>query len=150
MLVGGRGTGKSTVIESLRYVLALDPLGDDARKAHDGVIRHVLRSRTKVSLLVRSHKPSLRCYTIERTIPNPPVVKDESGAVLRGRPLSCFGSTHEKPPRERRLTRRAGGLPHPERCPACSGAPPHQKLEPDIQRPILDSRALHAAQQQPG
>lgn len=82
VLVGGRGAGKSTIIESLRYALALDPLGEDARKAHDGVVRQVLRSGTKVSLLLRSHRPSERCYTIERTIPNPPVVKDESGAVL--------------------------------------------------------------------
>lgn len=82
VLVGGRGTGKSTVIESLRYVLGLDPLGDDARKAHEGVVKQVLRSGTKVSLLVRSHKPSERCYTIERTVPNPPVVKDEAGTVL--------------------------------------------------------------------
>jgi DNA repair ATPase RecN len=82
VLVGGRGTGKSTMIESLRYVLGLDPLGDDARKAHEGVIRYVLRSGTKISLLVRSHRPSERSYTIERTIPNPPLVKDETGAVL--------------------------------------------------------------------
>ena len=82
VLVGGRGTGKSTMIESLRYVLGLEPLGDDARKAHEGVVRHVLRSGTKISLLVRSHRPSERSYTIERTIPNPPLVKDEAGAVL--------------------------------------------------------------------
>jgi len=30
----------------------------------------------------RSHKPSQRSYTIERSVPNPPVVKDESGEVL--------------------------------------------------------------------
>ena len=82
VLVGGRGTGKSTMVESIRYVLGLDPLGDDAQKAHDGVIRHVLQSGTKVSLLVRSHKPSERHYTIERSVPNPPVVKDEEGEVL--------------------------------------------------------------------
>jgi DNA repair ATPase RecN len=82
VLVGGRGTGKSTMIESLRYALGLDPLGDEARKAHEGVIRYVLQSGTKVSLLVRSHKPSERCYTIERSVPNPPVVKDEAGEVL--------------------------------------------------------------------
>lgn len=82
VFVGGRGTGKSTIIESLRYVLGLDPLGEDAMKAHEGVVRHVLKSGTKISLLVRSHHPSQRCYTIERTIPNPAVVKDESGAVL--------------------------------------------------------------------
>ncbi len=82
VLVGGRGTGKSTVIESMRYVLGLEPLGEEARKAHEGVIRHVLRSGTKISLLVRSHKPSVRRYTIERSVPNPPIVKDEAGEVL--------------------------------------------------------------------
>ena len=82
VLVGGRGTGKSTIIESIRYALDLDPLGDEARKAHEGVIRHVLQSGTKVSLLVRSHKPSERRYRIERSVPNPPVVKDEAGEVL--------------------------------------------------------------------
>jgi hypothetical protein len=82
VLVGGRGTGKSTVIESMRYALGLDPLGEEARKAHEGVVRYVLRPGTKVSLLVRSHKPDQRCYTIERSVPNPPIVKDETGEVL--------------------------------------------------------------------
>jgi predicted ATPase len=82
VLVGGRGTGKSTIVESLRYVLGLDPLGEDARKAHEGVVKQVLHSGTKVSLLVRSHKPSLRCYTIERTVPNPSIVRDEAGTIL--------------------------------------------------------------------
>lgn len=82
VLVGGRGTGKSTIIESIRYVLALDPLGEDARKAHESITRQVLKPGTKISLLVGSHHPGQRCYTIERTIPNPSVVKDESGSVL--------------------------------------------------------------------
>jgi len=82
VLVGGRGTGKSTIIESLRYVIAAEPLGDEARKAHQGVVNHVLKSGTKISLLVRSHHPARHDYTIERTIPNPPVVKDELGNVL--------------------------------------------------------------------
>ncbi len=82
VLVGGRGTGKSTVIESLRYALAIDPIGEEANKAHQGVLKHVLKSGTKVSLLVRSHHPAKHDYTIERTIPNPPVVKDELGDVL--------------------------------------------------------------------
>jgi len=82
VLVGGRGTGKSTMIESMRYALGLDPLGEEARKAHEGIIRHVLGGGTKVSLLVRSHKPSERCYIVERSVPNPPIVKDEAGEVL--------------------------------------------------------------------
>ena len=82
VLVGGRGTGKSTMVESIRYALGLNPIGEEARKAHEGIIRHVLEVGTKVSLLVRSHKPSQRCYTIERSVPNPPIVKDETGEVL--------------------------------------------------------------------
>jgi len=82
VLVGGRGTGKSTMLESVRYTLGLEPLGEEARRAHEGFVRYVLGSGTKISLLVRSHKPSARSYTIERSIPNPPVVKNEAGEVL--------------------------------------------------------------------
>ena len=81
-LVGGRGTGKSTMIESIRYVLGLEPLGEEARKAHEGVVKHVLRPGTKVSLLVRSHHPSESRYAIERSVPNPPTVRDDTGDVL--------------------------------------------------------------------
>jgi DNA repair ATPase RecN len=82
VLIGGRGTGKSTVIESLRHVLGLDATGDDAKKASAGIVSQVLRSGTKISLLVRSYRPSKREYLIERTIPNPSVVRDEEGNVL--------------------------------------------------------------------
>ena len=82
VLVGGRGTGKSTVVESLRYVLGLEPVGEEARKAHDGIVRHVLRSGTKISLLLRSHRPNKQEYRIERTIPNPPVVRDPNRNVV--------------------------------------------------------------------
>ena len=81
VLVGGRGTGKSTVIESLRYVLGLDPIGEEADKAHKGIVRQVLRSGTKISLLVRCYRPARREYRIERTVPNPPVVRDEGGKI---------------------------------------------------------------------
>ena len=57
VLVGGRGSGKSTVVESVRSVLALESVGDEARKAHEGIVRHVLKSGTKISLLVRAHRP---------------------------------------------------------------------------------------------
>ncbi len=81
VLVGGRGTGKSTVVESIRSVLALDAVGDEARKAHEGIVRHVLKSGTKISLLVRAHRPVPREYRIERIIPNPPLVRDDQGDV---------------------------------------------------------------------
>ena len=81
VLVGGRGTGKSTIIESLRYALGLEPIGEEADKAHKGIVRQVLRNGTKVSLLVRCDRPAPREYRIERTVPNPPVVRDEYGKL---------------------------------------------------------------------
>ena len=81
VLVGGRGAGKSTIIESLRYVLGLDPIGEEAHKAHEGIVRQVLWSGTKISIRVRSYRPAKREYLIERTIPNPPVVRDENGQI---------------------------------------------------------------------
>ncbi len=82
VLIGGRGTGKSTVIESVRYVLDVEPLGDAARTTHEGFVRNVLKSGTTVSLLIRSPNPSTRFYLIERTVPGTPVVRDEQGVRL--------------------------------------------------------------------
>ena len=93
VLVGGRGSGKSTVVESLRYVLGLDPLGEDARSSHSGVLKNVLRSGTKISLVARSHRPHPLDYRIERTIPNAPVVRnDGTGEVLNVTPGDVFPS----------------------------------------------------------
>lgn len=147
VLVGGRGTGKSTMIESMRYALGLDPLGEEARKAHEGVIRNVLQSGTKVSLRVRSHKPSERCYTIERSVPNPPVVKDESGEVLNLTPrdvmpgVELFGQ-HEiselaKSPKKRTLLLER----FIERDPTLSGRKSKVRLELERSRgQIVDVR----------
>ncbi|MCE2438826.1 MAG: AAA family ATPase [Candidatus Latescibacteria bacterium] len=90
VLIGGRGTGKSTVIESIRSALGLDPIGDEARKAHDGIMRQVLRNGTKISLRVRVQRPGVREYRIERTIPNPPLVRDASGEVLHRSPADIL------------------------------------------------------------
>jgi len=90
VLVGGRGTGKTTVIESLRYVLGLTPLGDEARRLHEGVVRGVLQSGTRVSLVARTWMPTESCYLIERTVPNPPVVRNHNGDVIDVQPLEIL------------------------------------------------------------
>lgn len=82
VLIGGRGTGKSSIVESLRYVLGLEPSTPDAAKLHQSIIKDVLQSGTRISLLVRSYYPDRSEYVIERTIPNPPTVRDETGNVL--------------------------------------------------------------------
>ena len=86
VLIGGRGAGKSTVIESLRYALELAPVGAEAAKAHEAVVLQVLGKGTKISVLARSFRPDRRDFLIERTVPNPPVVKDADGQVLALKP----------------------------------------------------------------
>ena len=90
VLLGGRGAGKSTVIESVRYVLGLEPIGEDALKAQQGIVRQVLRSGTKISLRARISRPAAREYTIERTLPNPPIVRDQEDQILNLLPEEVF------------------------------------------------------------
>ncbi|MDZ7268347.1 MAG: AAA family ATPase [candidate division KSB1 bacterium] len=82
-LIGGRGTGKSTVIESLRYVLDQPPLGEQARRMHESILAEVVKSGTKISLLVRSNQPSPSYYLIERLYPGEPAIYDETGQRRR-------------------------------------------------------------------
>jgi ABC-type lipoprotein export system ATPase subunit len=88
VLVGGRGSGKSTVIESVRYVLDLPPIGAEAAKVHQSIVSNVLKSGTKISLVVRSYRPNRRTFIIERTVGNPPIVRDaDTTDVLPLKPL---------------------------------------------------------------
>jgi hypothetical protein len=87
-LVGGRGTGKSTIIESVRYVLGLAPIGESARRDHHGLIEQVLDAGTKISMLVRGVAGE---FVLERSVPDPPVVRDAAGIVLASRPTDVLG-----------------------------------------------------------
>ncbi len=80
-LIGGRGTGKSTAIESLRYVLGLTPIGASAKADHEAIVSSVLRAGTVVKLTVEATSPRVQTFTIERSVNNTPVVKDASGIV---------------------------------------------------------------------
>jgi energy-coupling factor transporter ATP-binding protein EcfA2 len=86
VLIGGRGAGKSTIIESIRYALDDPPVGEEALRAHLSVVKNVLGNGTKVLLCVRSHRPNIDTFTIERTIPNAPTVRDSAGKLLNLKP----------------------------------------------------------------
>ena len=90
VLIGGRGTGKSTVIESLRYVFQLPALSAEAKEAHEKIIRNVVKSGTKISLLVRAQRPAPQDFRIERTVPNAAIVTDQKGRLLKLTPLEIF------------------------------------------------------------
>lgn len=89
-LIGGRGSGKSTIIESLRYVLDLQPIGEAAQRTQEEILQQVLREDTRISLLVRSHRPAPRYYLIERRYLQSPLVYDENGEVLPIHPTAIL------------------------------------------------------------
>jgi len=79
-VIGGRGTGKSTMLECIRYTLAKKPIGKNAQKQHDEIIRENLgKSGARVDLVIRSSKMNGRCFTVSRRYGESPMVKDAEG-----------------------------------------------------------------------
>jgi len=79
-IIGGKGTGKSTVIETLRYVFDEKSKTDKIEEQHNEILKEVFRSGSKVSVLVEAHQPLPRKYIIERIYPEAPVVKEADGS----------------------------------------------------------------------
>lgn len=78
-LIGGKGTGKSTIIETIRYVFDLGFHNiPDVKEAAGKLIDSAFKSGSKISLVVETEAPRKR-YVIERTAPHAPIVRDEFG-----------------------------------------------------------------------
>jgi DNA repair ATPase RecN len=93
VLIGRRGAGKSTLIESLRYVFELTPKGDEAKRLHDSMIKSVLGQGTAISVLLRSPRHSPQYYLIERIYGGKARVRDQNGELLPSvRPASILGN----------------------------------------------------------
>ena len=90
-LIGGRGAGKSTVIESLRYALDLQPISTQMGKDHRSIIDSVLRVGTIVRVEVESVSPTLESFTIQREVNHQPVVLDASGERTNLAPSDVIG-----------------------------------------------------------
>lgn len=81
-VIGGRGTGKSTLLECLRFALDLPPKGKQAQKLHQEIIKENLgRSVGRVELTVVSSAQNGKQYTISRRYGEPPMVRDMDGNV---------------------------------------------------------------------
>lgn len=80
-IIGGRGTGKSTLIESIRYALDLLPHGDrDRLKVVEALQKNNLRS-SEIIMTVFSKAQQGQTYTISRRYGEPPVVRNEEGEI---------------------------------------------------------------------
>jgi hypothetical protein len=79
-VIGGRGTGKSTLLECIRYALELRPLGKNAQKQHDEIIRENLgKEKGRIELTIRSSAMNGKRFVIARRYGESATVKDESG-----------------------------------------------------------------------
>lgn len=83
-IIGGRGTGKSTIIESIRYALNINPLTPQIEEEHNSLINEVIGRGTTIELKVTGGLTTRRQYTICRTVGDPTtVVRDEGGRITQ-------------------------------------------------------------------
>jgi len=90
-IIGGRGAGKSTLIECLRYALGLEPLASDAKKAFESIIRENLgKEKGRIEVSIRSAAMQGRRFLISRRHGELPIVKDETGTISSFSPRDLF------------------------------------------------------------
>ena len=86
-VIGGRGTGKSTFLECLRYALDVPHKGKDAARQGDQIVKENLgKAGGRVILKLRSAKNYMKPYTVIRRFGEPPRVIDEQGNESRLHP----------------------------------------------------------------
>ena len=86
-VIGGRGTGKSTLLECLRYALEVEHKGPEARKQGEAVIRENLgQAQGRVEVELVSQPQHMRRYRVVRRYGEPARVIDEQGNESTLRP----------------------------------------------------------------
>ncbi|OWO83410.1 DNA repair protein [Photorhabdus luminescens] len=81
-VIGGRGTGKSTLLECIRYAFDLEPFGKASKAQHDAIVKNNLGlEKGMVEVSVRSATMHGRIFTVSRKYGNQPVV-NENGRIL--------------------------------------------------------------------
>ena len=80
-IIGGKGTGKSTILEALRYALGKKAT-ESMRKQSDEILQNVFRQGSKISLIVYSVTFDKK-YLIEATYNEKPIVRDfDTGNII--------------------------------------------------------------------
>lgn len=81
-VIGGRGTGKSTLLECIRFALNLQPFGKSAQAQHNAIIKaNLANEKGLVELTVCSAAMHGRLFKVTRRYGDQPVVVDEIGQV---------------------------------------------------------------------
>ncbi len=82
VLIGGRGAGKSTIVESIRYAFGIEPKGKEASTTHKAMMKELMGQRASVAVLLHSPRPSPGYYLVERVYGQEPRVKDQNGEII--------------------------------------------------------------------
>lgn len=80
-IIGGRGTGKSTIINLIRYALDVPPTEKEQKKIFDSMINSNLGSGGRVELQIVSNTQMGKKFKVVRRYNQHPVVQDEQGNV---------------------------------------------------------------------
>ena len=81
-VIGGRGTGKTTLLECIRYALDIEHKGAEALKQGEQIVKENLGSAGgKVTLKVSSSANNMEQYTVIRRYGEPPRVIDKNNNV---------------------------------------------------------------------
>ncbi|HFE37985.1 MAG TPA: DNA repair protein, partial [Gammaproteobacteria bacterium] len=81
-VIGGRGTGKSTLLECIRFAMNLRPFGKNAKKQHDEIIKENLgKEKGMIEMRIRSSAMNGRIFTVSRRYSEQTVVKNEAGEL---------------------------------------------------------------------
>lgn len=76
-VIGGRGTGKSTLLECLRYVLDIPPKGRQAQRLHLEIIKENLGKETgRIEVEIVSSSQHGRRYRVSRRHGEMPIVRE--------------------------------------------------------------------------
>lgn len=81
-IIGGKGTGKSTIVETLRYVFDQKPKSTNAERTYQAIIKEVFKSGSTLQVIIYSPEFD-RHYLIERSYPGQPVVKSIDEEMLK-------------------------------------------------------------------
>jgi hypothetical protein len=81
-VIGGRGTGKFTLLECLRYALDIQPKGKQAQKLHlESIKENVGKASGRIELDIISSAQHGHRYRVSRRYGEIPIVRDATGNV---------------------------------------------------------------------
>ncbi len=75
-IIGGRGTGKSTLLEIVRYALGISPKSVDAKKDIDQLIKSNFGSDSRIEIVISTNKYQGKKYKLIKRYAKPIVLED--------------------------------------------------------------------------